>query len=664
MKSNDLRMAELEELFGCTIGENLTDELGQDLWWYRIFVYLAPSELSKIMLTCRYFYYMKVYHELVHDHIITISSLPALLWKLTILKDFKIEEKFKKSMNYIRICFMSSMDWTAKLPAAYLSGFELIRLPDTKQIYIEYLSLNANNLDDEFIKMTNLMFQALFENMRSSNYVELINKTGKEFTWKLQSFNNMISSLFTVTRLRVPCWHQDLFTPQMYSLQSDAMRSHSMRNLEYIHVTEMRFENFAALLPNDNGGIHAVEYSVALQKLKGIIFIFAEETSKKQQEMESVAESMLTVLEMESVRDNLQYFVFGVNRLRSTLFNPFQQYDMYDELTLKRYDTEYAYETNTLPMNYQLFEFNYMFKHELNNIFWRNYKNPDADYKDIEKINMAQRKEAVAKQKQIEQAQMLKSLISMQIQEQQPQALSMLDLANMHAVNPHNDGTIYVHNADDDDDDDDEEEEYYEDESSHSEMRANGNVPQTEVEEKKQENGDDDDVDEGEEDEKKNSREYTLQELGKTLHAFQEAGIYKAARSRPSFIVIYNTQIYVEDKGDEDALNKIPLTTNAAGQWQCPHCTVWNAKFAKKCEMCGKKKTKYIPPHLMHEQQYSEQLKIEQQQQQQQQYMQMDNLYSALIPIAGWKCAMCGAQNDDTLKNCNLCTFERSNDSK
>merc|ERR1711902_194111 len=121
--------------------------------------------------------------------------------------------------------------------------------------------------------MTNLMFQGLFGNMESIYYVELINKTKpiEDFTWKLQSFNHLSSSLNNVNRLCIPCWNQDLFNPKIYSLLHDGFTLNTTRNIEYIYLTEMKFANFASLLPNDNAGVEAVNYFEQLQKLKGIV---------------------------------------------------------------------------------------------------------------------------------------------------------------------------------------------------------------------------------------------------------------------------------------------------------------------------------------------------------------------------------------------------------
>eukprot|EP00483_Globobulimina_turgida_P013762 UN13788 len=105
--------------------------------------------------------------------------------------------------------------------------------------------------------------------------------------------------------------------------------------------------------------------------------------------------------------------------------------------------------------------------------------------------------------------------------------------------------------------------------------------------------------------------------------------------------------------GANDNMNRIPLNKDAAGQWQCPFCTVWNVQHSTRCEMCRKKKTRYIPQQVLMQQQQIEQ---------QRQYRNMVG-YDENVVIgghgSGWTCPVCQGGNDDNDKNCKLCTLER-----
>ena len=670
-ESEHLReIADLEELFGCTIGENLTEELGQDLWWYRVFAYLPRSQLENIFLTCRYFYYMKVYHEVVNDHIIRISSLPALVWKLAILKDFKIEEKFKKSMNYIIIRFIKRMDWTAKLSPTYLNGLELIKLPDTKQLYIEYFNVNSTGLDQGFLKMTNMMFQGLFGNMKSTEYVELINKTTpkQDFTWKIDAFNHTICSLNNINRIKIPCWNQELFNPTIYSINTDSMNRNSIRNIQYIYLTEMKFDNFASLLPNDNAGINAVNYFEKLQQLKGIILQFGQDTNKKTEEMASITHTIQSLLEM--LKDSLQYLVIGVNRWESIIECPFVEYNFDHDIQQQQNEMYVDDEVDKLPMSYKLYQFNYRFKQELKNIFWQNYSNPNQQYKDNKKTKLIKKRQEKQKLMDETMKSYLKSSISFQIQQQFPDALQAYN-------NNYNQQQIHIGN-DNQDEDNDSAFTYDNDggsdvvnasssnivdpqntQTEHIETAVHPNTlpltpqqqpPQVDKEEQYIHN------EEEEEEEDDIKVENSLEDLGNELMEFEQDSKYEIRRNRAAFIFIYNTQIYVEEDlvYSGSTFDRIPITVNDNGEWQCPHCTMFNRINSRKCEMCGKKKTKYIPRDV---------ILAQQQHEQQKNYYNMinnnnNNLNYPFISN-GWRCPICDGQNEDSLKNCKLCTFER-----
>ena len=98
----------------------------------------------------------------------------------------------------------------------------------------------------------------------------------------------------------------------------------------------------------------------------------------------------------------------------------------------------------------------------------------------------------------------------------------------------------------------------------------------------------------------------------------------------------------------------MPLNRDDIGRWQCPFCTSWNDRFCPRCNVCTKRKTKYIPMDLLLSQQQFEQDK---------QYLNVYNGgYGNVMMInQGWTCPICAGKNSESDANCQLCTLERPN---
>eukprot|EP00486_Rosalina_sp_Unknown_P013515 CAMPEP_0201584612 /NCGR_PEP_ID=MMETSP0190_2-20130828/112958_1 /ASSEMBLY_ACC=CAM_ASM_000263 /TAXON_ID=37353 /ORGANISM="Rosalina sp." /LENGTH=172 /DNA_ID=CAMNT_0048028947 /DNA_START=617 /DNA_END=1132 /DNA_ORIENTATION=+ len=172
----------------------------------------------------------------------------------------------------------------------------------------------------------------------------------------------------------------------------------------------------------------------------------------------------------------------------------------------------------------------------------------------------------------------------MSIQSQMPQAFQAMQHFDPNQINqPQQQSHIIddiphgpINDDNHDDDDDDSESEY---EIDQQEMGANGggddndDVPQNVNVNKEASFVNEDDLKERKEDEDEDDNkttEHPLSELGNVLKTYGEDRRYKCNRNRSAFIVMYNTQIYVEDKilNTGDGINRIPITVNATtGQW-------------------------------------------------------------------------------------------------
>ena len=143
-----------------------------------------------------------------------------------------------------------------------------------------------------------------------------------------------------------------------------------------------------------------------------------------------------------------------------------------------------------------------------------------------------------------------------------------------------------------------------------------------------------------------------LSELGDALNGYKEQNKYLCAARKPAFIIIYNTQINVDDDaGNGD--DRVPVNRDEIGRWQCPFCTVWNDRFCPRCSVCNKRKVKYIPLEVLLQQHQFEQDK---------QYVSAYNInggYQEYEVSTGWVCLICAGKNSESDTNCKLCTLER-----
>merc|ERR1712129_130299 len=165
-------------------------------------------------------------------------------------------------------------------------------------------------------------------------------------------------------------------------------------------------------------------------------------------------------------------------------------------------------------------------------------------------------------------------------------------------------------------------------------------------------------VDEQEDVKDEESDSQALDVLGDRLSAFKNEEKYLCASGRPAFVFIFNTQREQEEVIEDGKMHsRVPLKRGMQGQWECPYCTFENKRFAHRCEVCQKRKTRYIPLQILLRQK-------------QQQAMQSGNDYVESMQydrrrrknnrsIGGWRCPMCDANNDKKDENCRLCTLER-----